>query len=137
MRGDLRRWHRRCVVSIIAVQLTAVQASSEIVLVGTPTSSTHSNPDGATHGSLSTEERSEFRVVIDQSDGSFRWTSRGDVEMFRRTSGIYDVYVATDGSGYVKVERGELVGSENRYIEHIHVGLGTVTYFGENPYYRP
>ena len=74
-------------------------------------------------------------------DGRYFWTSRKMTEMSRSESGVYITYTALNGSGFVKVYAEEMrrliellpeedSRSEVRYIEHVYLGLTTITYVG-------
>lgn len=76
---------------------------------------------------------------ISESGGKYYWATREKKEMVRRTSGGFTTYIAVDGSGYVRVvdsgakgAAGLMSVTEARfdYVEHLLVGLRTVTYFG-------
>jgi hypothetical protein len=92
--------------------------------------------DGVVETILTTAQRTENQVIIEMRDGQFFWSTRGGVELVYRPSGLFDVFVAPSGAGYIKVERGPLAGGPNRFLEHVHIHLGTVTYFGSTSAYR-
>jgi hypothetical protein len=116
-----------CVAGYAFISADAV---AEPVFRGTPSMRVDFGPDGVSQRQLKGKEGTEATVVIDRVDGKFIWTSRQELEMVRRMSGIYAIFVAQSGAGYVEVER-PLDGQSFRFIEHVHVGLGTITYYGE------
>ena len=77
--------------------------------------------------------------VISEIGGKYYWASRENKEMVRRSSGAFVTYFAVDGSGYVRVvdptakAAASLMSPTEAkfdYIEHLLVGLRSVTYYG-------
>ena len=78
--------------------------------------------------------------VITQVGDEYYWDSRADRPMMRIDSGAYTTFIALDSSGYVRMIVPEMKGlaasvmgdTETRfdYVEHLVVGLRTVTYYG-------
>ena len=77
--------------------------------------------------------------VITEIRGQYYWATRENKEMVRRTSGAFVTYIAVDGSGYVRVidssakDAASLMSPTEvqfDYVEHLLVGLRSVTYFG-------
>ena len=90
---------------------------------------------------LTPAEQQEFIMRVVEQDGRYFWTSREMTEMSRIESGVYITYTALNGSGFVKVYSEEMRRliellpeadrrSEVRYIEHVSLGLTTITYVG-------
>ena len=90
---------------------------------------------------LTPAQQQEFIMRIVERDGRYFWTSRKMTEMSRSESGVYITYTALNGSGFVKVYAEEMrrliellpeedSRSEVRYIEHVSLGLTTITYVG-------
>ncbi len=75
---------------------------------------------------LQPEEKREYRVVIttDENNNIF-WKSRKNKLLTVSKSGIYTIFTALSGAGYIKIDLGNKL-----YIEHLHFGLGTFTYYG-------
>ncbi len=88
--------------------------------------------DGVIETILMPAQRTESQVIIEMRDDQFFWSSRGGLELDYRPSGVFDVFVARSGAGYIKIERGEPA----LFLEHVHVHLGTVTYFGPASVYH-
>jgi len=81
----------------------------------------------------------DVACVISEISGKYYWATRENKEMVRRTGGAFTTYIAVDGSGYVRVVDPGAKGAaalmsateaKFDYVEHLLVGLGTVTYFG-------
>ena len=66
----------------------------------------------------------KFACII--SNSPHLWKSRGGVPLTFHISGIFLVFTADTGAGYIKINT-----ITNKYIEHMHLGLVTITYHGE------
>ncbi len=84
---------------------------------------------------------SSISCVINENTGKYYWATRGNKEMFRLSSGAFITYVAVDGSGYVRVidpsakQAAELMSPTEAkfdYVEHLLLGLRSVTYYGKS-----
>lgn len=114
----------------IVVSLMESAALAQTVLVGVPEEKHTVSQNGAVSEALSGSAQIEARVVIERCGDAFCWATRGGEEMDYRSSGIYDIYIAQSGAGYVKVENSFIDGEPAQFLEHVHLGLATVTYFG-------
>ena len=77
--------------------------------------------------------------VINEKDGKFYWETRGNKPLLKIDSNVFVIYVAIDGSGYVRVLKPEfkkaaasISATEKNYdyVEHMLLGLRTITYYG-------
>ena len=89
---------------------------------------------------LSSRLAPHYECVISESDGRYYWTSRENTELARHEDGTFITFVATDGSGYIRViapgmKSAAALASETGalfdYTEHLTRGLSTVTYYGK------
>jgi hypothetical protein len=80
-----------------------------------------------------------LRCVISEIDGRFYWASRDNKELTRHRGGSFVTYAAVDGSGYVRIiepsfkaaaSQMSLTESKFDYVEHLLLGLRSVTYHG-------
>lgn len=81
-----------------------------------------------------------LECVISEIDGNFYWASRRNTPLVRVDGeGAFVTFVAATGAGYVRVIKPEmkqaaaLMGEAEAkfdYVEHVIVGLRTVTYSG-------
>jgi hypothetical protein len=110
--------------------LSAFPSTAETIFDGLPVSKIVSSSDGTEAIILTTQQRMKNRVVIEKRDDRYFWTTRGGVELEHRVSGIYEIYTATTGAGYVKIEMPLTKGQPFNFLEHVHISLGTITYFG-------
>ena len=97
----------------------------QLEVLGTPFVKVESNSDTTTRYELTKKQNKEYQLIITEVGGSYFWTSRGGKELLKSNSGIYSNYVSPLGAGYIKVST-----MDNTYIEHIHQGLNTLTYWG-------
>ena len=97
----------------------------KIEVFGTPAIKVESFSDQTTRHKLTEKQMREYQLIISEVGGKFYWESRGQMEMLKNVSGSFIIYVSPKGSGYVKVST-----LYNFYIEHIHQGLNTITYWG-------
>ena len=77
--------------------------------------------------------------VINEKDGKFYWETRGNKPLLKIDSNAFVIYLAVDGSGYVRVLKPEfkkaaasISATEKNYdyVEHMLLGLRTITYYG-------
>jgi len=77
---------------------------------------------------------------IAEENGQFYWASRRHVEMGAVRNGPFVTYLALNGTGYVRVFDRNL-GADTQvtpteeqfdYVEHILLGLRSVTYYGNS-----
>ena len=97
-------------------------------IVGTPKSQVISNGEATSRKVLSKEEAKNVSLQIVQVDGKFFWASRGNIELRHHVAGAFDYFDTSDGAGYIKVFR---MDGKALYMEHVHMWLGTYTYWGE------
>ena len=97
----------------------------KIEVLGTPFVKVESNSNTTTRYELTKKQNKEYQLIITDAGGRFYWESRGGKELLKSNSGIYNNYVSPVGAGYIKVST-----MDNTYIEHIHQGLNTLTYWG-------
>ncbi len=80
--------------------------------------------------------------VIRELDGKFFWVSRENKQLVKiDTRGAFLIFLAVDGSGYIRLIKPELKDAASLmsateksfdYIEHLLLGLRTVTYYGKS-----
>ena len=80
--------------------------------------------------------------VIREVDGKFFWVSRENKQLVKiDTRGAFLIFLAVDGSGYIRMIKPELKDAASLmsateksfdYIEHLLLGLRTVTYYGKS-----
>lgn len=109
-------------------------ASAEIIFLGVPETQIYSTGEQSISKTLGTGEVDEFRLVISNENGKFYWTSRENKQLEQFISGIFDIYVAVDGSGLIKIQTIDADTiqplDQSPYFEFLHLHLQSVTYFG-------
>jgi hypothetical protein len=89
---------------------------------------------------LSRELADTAESIITQEDGKFYWAPRRHIEMGAVRNGPFVTYVALNRTGHVRlfdrnVEINALVTpaeEQFNYVEHILLGLRSVTYYGNS-----
>ncbi len=81
----------------------------------------------------------EFKCTITKIEDQYYWTTRENLELIPTRSGAYITFVATNGAGYIKIIDPEIKNDPTSgewgpydYMEHLLLGLSTVTYFGKS-----
>ena len=79
--------------------------------------------------------------VVKEIDGKFFWETRGNKPLLKIESGAFIIFIAVDGSGYVRLIKPSLKEAASQmsnteknfdYIEHLILGLRSVTYYGKS-----
>lgn len=83
----------------------------------------------------------ELICVIKEIDGKFIWASRENKPLVKiDTGGAFLIFLAVDGSGYIRVIKPNFKSAASLmspteksfdYIEHLLLGLRTITYYGK------
>jgi hypothetical protein len=116
------------------------RADERLVFSGTPTAKAESAAHVSNRLELTTQEQTEYRVLITTLDGKYYWASRENKELFHFRSGAFDWFVAP-GSGYIKVVDRQYLfqddGPRYLYMEHLTLFLTTITYWGGGEHFQP
>lgn len=98
--------------------------------------------DNAVHTQLS--DGADAMLLIVKRGDRYYWASREDRELVRIQSGVFNLYIDPRGGGYVKVLDQRFMapdylyeGAPIQYYEHLTMGLGTFTYWGDAERYDP
>jgi len=127
------------VVLASAVLTSQVHGQSRTVFSGVPVLKVSEGGVERLPEALPRDKAVNLGCVISEIGGKYYWATRENKEMVRRTSGAFITYIAVDGSGYVRVVDPSAKGAASMmsptevkfdYVEHLLVGLGSVTYFG-------
>lgn len=102
-----------------------------VVLKGTPIIQNKSSVEESGNFQLSESQQAESRSIITKKGQKYYWTSRQDRELTRLESGIYTIFLETKGAGYVKAMKS---ADKVLYMEHMGLGLETITYWGVADY---
>lgn len=127
------------VVLVNVVFPSQVDAQSRTVFSGLPVMKVSEGGLERIPETLPRDKAVSLRCVISELGGQYYWVTRENKEMVRRTSGAFVTYIAVDGSGYVRIvdssakDAASLMSPTEAkfdYVEHLLVGLRSVTYFG-------
>lgn len=108
-------------------------AAAEIVFLGLPQSRVIAHEGATQREDLAPGARTDAATLISRTPQGFAWTSRGDIPLSRTTSGIYEIYTAPGGAGFIKIQTFPLPGEDpgaRPCLEVIHQHLVTITHFG-------
>ena len=84
-------------------------------------------------------QASNLACIISEIGGQYYWASRENLELSEIKSGTFTTFFAKNGSGYVRIlepgmkkEASVAGGAESTYdyVEHLLIGLKSVTYYG-------
>lgn len=107
-------------------------AQTEVVVIkGTPIIQNKSSVEESVNFQLSESQQAESRLIITRKGHKYYWTSRQDRELAKHESGIYTIFLETKGAGYVKAMKS---ADKVLYMEHMGLGLETITYWGVADY---
>jgi len=88
---------------------------------------------------LKRKEAVNLSCVISKIGNDYYWASRENTPLTRTESGSFITYTASNGSGYIRViksggkKTASLMSETEKkfdYVEHLLLGLRTITYFG-------
>jgi len=87
---------------------------------------------------ITSEEQATRKVLITKKDNKFYWTSRENRELNKIEAANFITYLALDGSGYIRIGNEEWKSKMRMkypkynfdYMEHMVIGLGSLSYFG-------
>lgn len=99
---------------------------------GTPQTKVEVTLGAASSDVVPKDERAKRRVVITRDGDKYYWASRDNTPLYKLDSGDYVTYVSATGVGYVRVlSPRKSIGRNVRYMEHLTVQMGSITYFGK------
>lgn len=114
------------------------RTAEEIVFAGIPrTKILMDNGQPKPPEKISQEQSIEYKCTVTKLSNKYYWTTRENVELTRNQSGIYTTFVAKHGSGYIQIIHPEMRKNlfeiselSYDYMEHLIIGLSTITYYG-------
>lgn len=127
--------------TLILFTPAAVRAQEAVVFEGRPIKKVTAGFEGVREDQLSADQTFEYQLRIVERNGKFFWASRQMKPLIRTESGAYITYVATDGSGYIRVGAPMLLDLRDRlpperrareigYVEHLVLQFASVNYYG-------
>ncbi len=124
----------------LLVAVPAMAQEPQTVFRGRPLVKISEGGLSRTPETVSREKAVNLECVISQIGDHYYWASRENAEVVPVESGAFLTYVALNGSGYVRVIVPDLAGAaalmspaeaKFDYVEHLLIGLGSVTYYGK------
>lgn len=109
---------------------------SSVVLIGYPAIRSQNVIGQNTTTALDGKTADEYLCMVTKKAGRYFWASRENKEMVKNAAGGFITYAAKDGTGYVKVINKAAVPEDVKelplnYMEHLHIKLFTLTYWGK------
>lgn len=129
------------IISILIIMTIAfpIFASEEIIFTGIPEIKITEDGTQRTPEKISGVKAIEFKCTITKIEDKNYWTTRENLELVPMRSGAYITFVAINGAGYVRIinpeiKNGPMAGEWESYdyMEHLLLGLSTITYFGKS-----
>ena len=111
-----------------------IAEQESVVLKGVPVIQNKSTVEGSSNITLTKSQQEESKLIITKNGQKYYWATRQNRELTKHVSGIYTIFLDTRGAGYVKAMQS---GDKVFYIEHMSLGLETITYWGTADYLRP
>ena len=130
---------KNLITAFIWVVLTITCQAQSTTFAGLPSIKITESGVERTAEKLDRAAASTVACVIKEKDGKFYWETRGNKPLLKIDSSAFLIFVAVDGSGYVRVLKPEfkqaaasISATEKNYdyVEHMLLGLRTVTYYG-------
>lgn len=104
-----------------------IEIPANATLEGTPEVMIATFEGGTTRRVLGPAQAASDRLTISVVDGRFYWTSRGDRPLDLNWSDDF-TYLSAEPGRYVRFTR---LDDRISYIEHVDMGFGSVTWWGE------
>jgi len=131
------------ILFLVCVFLSPVYAQDieEVIFSGIPIVKISEGGVNRVVENLEGAKATEAECVIVKVSDKYIWKTRNNVELVRIQSGAFVTFVATSGSGYVRVipsdlkEAASLMDETEKkydYVEHMVIGLKSVTYYGNS-----
>jgi len=111
------------------------QLQTRVVISSLPSIKIETDENGSTKTKLSAEQASKNLITIIKAGGSYFWATRQYRPLIRNDSGLYTTFVCPKGGGYIKIEK--TLDGKFKVMEHVTIGMVTITYFGDCPAYHP
>ena len=130
---------KKIITSFVLIVLTIAAQAQSTTFAGLPAVKITEGGVERSAEKLDRATASTLTCVIKEKDGKFYWETRGNKSLLKIDTNAFVIYVAVDGSGYVRVLKPEfkqaaasISATEKNYdyVEHMMLGLRAVTYYG-------
>ncbi len=117
------------------------QENEEVVFSGIPVVKISEGGASRVVEDLKGAKASEAECTIAKIGDKYLWKTRDNLELFLVQSGAFITFVATNGSGYVRIIPSDLKKAASLmdetekkydYVEHLLIGLRSVSYYGKS-----
>jgi hypothetical protein len=115
--------------------LVELGQAETIVFEGTPLIKNSASAEGTNNEQVQGEDQTNYKLIITKEGNEFIWFSREKKKLKHVKSGAFDYFVNLDGSGYIKITKAE--NGKYLYLEHMSIGLQTITYWGISEKFEP
>jgi hypothetical protein len=118
---------------------TILSAQATTVFRGVPSVKVSEGGSERKSERVTADRAPHLAVVISRIGDRYYWASRENVELIPIEGGAFVTFVARNGSGYVRVIQPDMKQAASLmsdseaqfdYVEHLVIGLRSVTYFG-------
>jgi hypothetical protein len=128
---------------IVLVFLVPTRAE-QVVFNAYPLTRVTSSADSTSRESLTESKGNEYRVIITKEGNNYLWATRENRHLLHTISGAFHLFIDSRGGGYIKIFDLDLFpksprdqGPRYRYMEHMTMHLGSVTYWGAAERFEP
>ncbi len=130
---------KQLITAFVWVFLTIAAQAQSITFAGLPSVKITEGGVERSAEKLDRATASTLSCVIKEKDGKFYWETRGNKPLLKIDGNAFVIFLAVDGSGYVRVLKPEfkqaaasISATEKNYdyVEHLLLGLRTITYYG-------
>lgn len=118
----------------------AVYSQTQTVFSGSPSIKISEGGIERTPEKVSLKDAANLKCLISKIGDKYYWTSRENKQLLRTDGGAFITFVSPDGAGYVRIIKPDskdsaslMSNTESQfdYVEHVLIGLKTVTYYGK------
>jgi hypothetical protein len=121
----------------VFVELPAHAADEREVFFGLPTVKYQVSVDKSERANINKADSVNNAVRIVKIGDEYIWKTRNNCKLVYSYAGYGDFHYLVDpkGSGYVKIARAP--GGKITFLEHVQIGMVTITYYGSAQSFKP
>tara|TARA_Y100000746_G_scaffold219427_1_gene216911 strand:- start:409 stop:804 length:396 start_codon:yes stop_codon:yes gene_type:complete len=121
---------------ILLISCSTISVAETIVFSAYPIKKTEIFNFTSSDIKLKDQEYLDYQCIIVKKNDKYYWKSREYKELLKVESGSFHIFIAKNGAGYIKIKKEQIIGLDYLYMEHIHLGLDSITYFGHLGSYK-
>ncbi|MAF20303.1 MAG: hypothetical protein CMI55_01335 [Parcubacteria group bacterium] len=127
--------------AVLLLLASSAFAKEEVVFTGIPTIKISEGGSSRIPEKIANAKSIEYKCTITMIGDKYYWATRENVELVSISSGAYITFLAINGSGYIRiiqpgmkevVAQMDVTEKEYDYVEHMLIGLKSVTYYGQS-----